>query len=185
MIGRLALLAAVIGAVVVVAQWSLQAGVDGERTAAASDPAPAPFLRSAVLEDFDAAGRLRLRVEAARIDLDPADESVDFETVALDYFAGPAETWHINADHGHAPRGFAVVELRGNVVLWGVRDREPRKATVRTDRLSFDTAAEVVHSAAPVRVEVGRHTLEATGFVANMKRETLRLESRVHGQFFP
>jgi LPS export ABC transporter protein LptC len=78
-----------------------------------------------------------------------------------------------------------VLELSGNVVLSGIRDRKPREATVRTEQLSFDTAAEVVRSAVPVRVEFGRHTLEATGFVANMKRETLRLESRVNGQFFP
>lgn len=184
MIGRLALLAILIGAVVV-AQWSLEAGVDVEPAAVTSEPAPAPYLRTAVLEDFDATGRLRLRVAAARIELDPVDESVSFETIALDYFAGPSQTWHVNADHGHAPRGFAVVELRGNVVLSGLRNREPRQATVRTDQLSFDTATEVVRSAAPVRVEVGRHTLEATGFVANMKRETLRLESRVHGRFYP
>jgi LPS export ABC transporter protein LptC len=185
MIGRLALLAAVIGAVVVAAQWSLQAGEDAEPAAAAAEPAPAPFLRAAVLEDFDAAGRLRLRVDAARIEFDPADESLGFEAIALDYFAGPSQTWRVNADRGHAPRGFAVLELSGNVVLSGIRDRKPREATVRTEQLSFDTAAEVVRSAVPVRVEFGRHTLEATGFVANMKRETLRLESRVNGQFFP
>lgn len=185
MIGRLALLATVIGAVVLVAQWSLQSGVDAEQASDAAAPAPAPFLRAAVLEEFDSAGRLQLRVEAARIELDPADESVAFETVTLDYFASPSQTWHVNADHGHAPRGFAVVKLSGNVVLSGLRDREPRAATVRTDHLSFDTVTEVVRSAAPVRVEVGRHTLEAIGFIANMKRETLRLESRVHGQFFP
>ena len=114
MIGRLALLAAVIGAVVVAAQWSLQAGEDAEPAAAAAEPAPAPFLRAAVLEDFDAAGRLRLRVDAARIEFDPADESLGFEAIALDYFAGPSQTWRVNADRGHAPRRFHHLHARAH-----------------------------------------------------------------------
>jgi len=36
-----------------------------------------------------------------------------------------------------------------------------------------------------VRVEIGPHTLQATGMVANMKHETLRLESKVDGRFHP
>jgi lipopolysaccharide export system protein LptC len=185
MIGRLLLLATVIGAVVVVAQWSLESHEDDAPATGALEPDPSPYLRAVQLEDFDAEGRLRLRVEAARIELDPVDESITLDDLALDYLPHPAQTWHVTAHHGQTPKGFAVVELRGDVVLSGLRDREPRNATVRTERLTFDTTTQIARSGEPVRVEIGRHTVEASGFVANMKQETLRLESRVHGQFSP
>jgi len=185
LIGRLALLAIVIGAVVIVAQWSLEAGDARHPAPGAAAPDAGPFLRAAELEDFDATGRLRLRVRAARIRLDPADESVKLDALTLDYLARPGQTWQLHAGHGAAPKDLSVVQLRGDVVLSGLRDREPRKATVRTEALTFDAAAQVARSDGPVRLEIGRHTLEATGMVANMKRETLRLESRVHGQFDP
>lgn len=185
MIGRLLLLAIVIGAVVIVAQWSLEAG-DARRPAAGTAAAGAgPYVRAAELEDFDAAGRLRLRVRAGRIDFDPADESVKLETLALDYLARPGQSWQVHARHGEAPRDLSVVRLSGDVVLSGLRDREPRRATVRAETLEFDAAEQVARSDGPVRVEIGRHALQATGMVANMKRETLRLESRVHGRFYP
>ena len=89
MIGRLALLAIVIGAVVIVAQWSLEPG-DARRPApGTAAPDAGPVLRAAELEDFDSTGRLRLRDRAARIELDPADGSVKLDALSLDLATEP------------------------------------------------------------------------------------------------
>lgn len=185
MIGRLLLLAAVVAAVVIVAQWSLEAGDVRGPPSHPVAPEPRPFLRTAEVEDFDATGQLRLRIRADRMELDPADESVRLDALVLDYQAHPGRSWQVHARHGEAPKDFSLVQLRGDVVLSGLSDHELRQMTVHTEALSFDARAQVARADGPVRVEIGRHTLQATGVVANMKRETLRLESRVHGQFDP
>ena len=178
MIGRVLLLATVVGAVVLVAQWSLQKDEDDTRHPDASAPEPSPFLRAALLEDFDATGQLRLRVQAARIELDPADDSVRLDDLALDYLARPGQTWHVTARHGSAPKGFATVELRGSVVLSGLRDREPRRAALSVAETPSadppDSQRMPASFRPPTRTSLGHFTFASTPETSRTQRAKAR-----------
>lgn len=185
MIRRLLPVVLAAGAIVLVAQWSLEsrgpaadAQSDGERQ-------PSPYLQDARIDEFDRNGRLKLRVAARRIEQDPADDSVSLTDLDLEYLALPGQTWRMTARHGTAPKGLGTVTLSGDVVMTGERDRVPRSAAVRTGRLVLDTGSQVARTPLPVTLEVGDHTLSARGLIANLKGETLQLESEVHGNFAP
>jgi LPS export ABC transporter protein LptC len=77
------------------------------------------------------------------------------------------------------------VTLSGDVIMTGGRDRAPGTTVLRTGRLVLDTDSQIARSPLPVTVTVGDNSLSALGAIANLKEETLRLESRVHGYFAP
>jgi lipopolysaccharide export system protein LptC len=56
---------------------------------------------------------------------------------------------------------------------------------LRSPSLSLDTAAEVATTRDEVELDFGRHVLRARGLRADLKGETLRLESSVNGRFLP
>jgi LPS export ABC transporter protein LptC len=184
-IRRLLPLVLAAAAIVLAAQWSMESRDPAPDAQAAHDREPSAYLRDAHIEEFDRGGRRKLRVAARRIEQDPRDDSVALDDLDLEYLALEAQTWRMTARRGAAPKGFGTVILTGNVVMSGERDRVPRTATVRTDRLVLDTSSQVAHTRLPVLVTVGDNTLAAVGLTANLKGETLQLESEVHGNFPP
>lgn len=185
MIRRLVPVVLAVGAIVVVAQWSLEPRDPVTDERAANERQPSPYLQDARIDEFDRRGRLKLRVAARRIEQDPADDSVSLTDLELEYLALPGQIWRMTARHGAAPQGFGTVTLSGDVVMTGERDQVPHTASVRTGRLVLDTSSQVARTPLPVAVAVGGHTLRARGLTANLKGETLRLESEVHGNFAP
>lgn len=146
---------------------------------------PRYYLRDATVSEFDRDGALRYELTAARAIEDPDRDLVLLESVAIDYRRRPDQTWRVTAARGELRRGAAIVELEGDVELTGRGERLPRPAVLRSPRLSLDTEAEVASTDAPVELDFGRHALRARGLRADLKAETLRLESSVNGRFFP
>jgi LPS export ABC transporter protein LptC len=75
------------------------------------------------------------------------------------------------------------IQLFGDVTVTG---REAHgSAVIRTDRLAYDTVANLIQTADPVRIQVGTHELLGRGLRVDLNKGTLRLESNVNGTFKP
>ena len=167
------------------ASWWLANRGAAEHVASAPGATAAPgyTLSDATLEQTDAGGRLELRVHAARAEQDAVGGDVRLAQLRVDYFPEDARPWLMTADSGMLPPGGRTVELTGDVQLTGQTVAPTRPAVVRTERLELDVERSLAVTQEPVRIELAPHTVTARGMRADLKRDTLRLESVVNGHF--
>jgi LPS export ABC transporter protein LptC len=160
-------------------------GAQREAAAVADAPAENPgyaAINAEIIETGDD-GRPRYRLRAERIEQQPNDLSVSLERPALRYTDERGSEWSASALRGTVPEDRGRVDLEGDVVLSGLLPGSPEPARVATERLSFDTVNEVATTDADVTFDWSQHQLTARGLRADLKRERLVLESRVHGRF--
>jgi len=143
------------------------------------------YLSGARLTEYDEAGAVRLTLSAARASQAETGGRVEFSDVAVKFAGGTGGPWSLDADRGWAWPDTERVELEGDVVMQSLREPLARAATVRTPRLTLLVNQRLATSDAPVSLDFGRHQLDAVGLRADLARETLRLESKVHGRFTP
>jgi LPS export ABC transporter protein LptC len=153
-------------------------------------PAPAPlaaqpgyYLNDATLEQTDATGRLTMRVHSARAAQQGEQGPVRLEQLEVHYFPEPGQDWLMTSAAGSLPPAGRVVEFEGDVRLRAAAAASATGAVVRTEHLALDVDATLATTADPVRIEFGPHAVVARGLRADLKRETLRLESAVNGTF--
>jgi len=184
LIPRLLLLVAFIALLAVILRVSDQGD-------ALQDPSGTPseqtgyYLRDAVVTEFGQDGGIRLEMAARRATENVSDQTIALESVSVNYFALPGQRWNLTADTGSARPGLSAVELSGNVVMTGGRQTLPEPAVVRTERLTLDARSQQAVTDAPVTLGLGPYSLASTGLRADLKAETLRLESGVNGLFQP
>jgi LPS export ABC transporter protein LptC len=153
---------------------------------AATPPAPATvtqpgyYLKTAELEQTDASGRLTLRVHAAEAVQAEQHGDVQLTEVRVDYLPEAGRDWQMTAATGTIPPAGRSVLLEGDVRLTAPAEGG---ALVRTEHLNLDVDQQLATTADPVRIEFAPHVLNARGLRADLKRETLRLESSVNGTF--
>ncbi len=112
-------------------------------------------------------------------------EVVNLEDVRMEFHGEEGNVWTARADYGQILEDAAHVHLTGAVSVSGVLPGSQEPARITTDRLSFDTRAEVVRTQSPVTLDWSGRTLRGRGLVASLKANTVRLESNVHGSFSP
>ena len=164
--------------------WLANRGV-GERVASVPGTTAAPgyTLSDATLEQTDAGGRLELRVHAAQAEQNSVDGDVRLTQLRVDYFPEDARPWLMTADSGLLPPGGRLVELAGDVRLRGQTAAPTEPAVVHTERLELDVERSLAVTHEPVRIDLAPHVVTAHGLRADLKRDTLRLESPVNGRF--
>jgi len=143
------------------------------------------YLRDALMTDYGADGHVKLQMAARMATEDPATEKVAMQDVSVLYFVEPEQSWRLTALRGDAQPGTHTVELEGDVVMSGERPALSQPAVVHTERLTLDTETQQAYTAAPVTLDVGSNGVTAIGMRADLKAETLRLESSVNGRFTP
>lgn len=156
---------------------------DAEPAAAAAATQPGYYVRDALLEQTDEAGRLELRLAAARAQQDPPSGEVDVETIRVDYFPADRAPWEIHADRGRLPREATHVHLAGDVTLEGTAEGERAAPVVRTDTLTLDVTRSVARTDDEVRIEFGPHAVTAQGLTADLEADRLELLADVDGSF--
>ena len=157
-------------------------GDEGVETGEARPPR-GYYLRGATLTELGVDGRPRVVLRADEIEQQTSDQSVRLDALTMDYSTTDSGTWTVTAEHGRMPPDRGSIILTGDVTLTG---REQRgTAVIRTDRLTYDTVANLISTSEPVDVQIGAHRLSGRGLRADLNAGTLRLESGVHGQFNP
>ena len=154
-----------------------------------SQPPPGPatdsgyYLRNATIEGIGEDGTRIYTLRADRIVQDPGLDSVVLEAVDLEYALADGEPWRLTADDGAIPSSGTRIELRGNVTMQEQLMRDG--TTIRTPALDIDLRAHLASTSEAVNVERGNYHLSATGMEADLKAETVTLQSEVHGRFLP
>lgn len=171
--------------VAVVASWLLldrrQAPAPGRQGAVESGY----YLRDAVIEGMDESGKRLYTLRAERIVEDPATANVVLEEVTLDYLADDGPPWVVVAAAGLIPAAGGSIALTGGVSMAEQLMPGAVPATVRTPQLDIDLVAHRAMTALAVEIERGNYRLTAIGMDADLKAQTLTLQSDVHGRFLP
>jgi lipopolysaccharide export system protein LptC len=178
---RTVLLIAVIA--VILAGFGLWSQRDGSDLHVGPVPAqPGYYLKDAVVTETDATGAPRFKLRAQQINQNPKDESVDLQTVQLDYRSDPDSLWLLTADHGHLVGGSRVIDFTGNV---NIKPQAPSDNLIelQTETLSMDTEHNIATAPGKVIFKMDQQVLNAVGLKYNLKRQKLQLESGLHGQF--
>lgn len=177
-----------IAAAAFVAGFALLYGLLGGRDSNDFETGPADedrgyYLTDATLTEMGADGKPRIVLHANTAVQQLSDQSVNLDTVQVDYKAQETGPWKVTADRGHLARDQSTVMLEGDVHVTGTE--AGGAAVIDTDRLTYDTKANFVQTAEPVTVRFGVHELRGRGLRADLNAGTLKLESNVNGRFHP
>ena len=177
---RLGLLLLLVVALVA-ALWRWQPiGEGATTTAGTTGSQPGYVATGAELVDTGEDGQPQFRLQATRISQQHAGAVVELEQPHIDYEG--ATRWQLTARRGTLPQDASSVNFSGEVRAVAERGHEV-PLTIRTETLDVDLVKRRAETSAEVTVELGRNRLAATGLHADMKADSLRLESAVHGEY--
>jgi LPS export ABC transporter protein LptC len=166
-----------------VSLWQMRAREDTgapTATAATANAEPGYIALDAELIDTGDDGQPQYRLRAQRIE--QAQPAADIELTRPEFHYQGTTAWTLTAQRGALPPGAEHVALSGEVNAVGVRAQEP-PLRIRTDMLAIDLQGKRLDTSSPVAIDWGRNRLSGTGLHADMKADSLRLESGVHGEF--
>lgn len=130
-------------------------------------------------------GRPLYTLDAAEIQQQPNQGTVELERVTLGFRDADGNQWTARAAHGELEQGSGVVRLAGDVHVAGMLPGTEESAEISTEHLAFDTHSQVASTRDPVTVVMSGRELNARGMVASLKERHVQLESAVHGSFLP
>jgi LPS export ABC transporter protein LptC len=175
---------AILAAVTSVATWQReQAAAPIDQ---AVDTAPAGyFARGARIVRTDDQGRPAYRIFAERLDELPGEDRLKLTGVNVDYQPSDEAAWSISAATATYAKDGSQLDLRGAVEIRSTPTDDADPVTITTERLLFSPDSSSAESDGTVAIRVGDLQLRAQGLSADLKGDTLRLESQVHGTFLP
>jgi len=141
--------------------------------------------RDAQLIETGADGRPRYTLNAKLIEQHPKDQSVQLQTVHMILNDADGNPWTVDAERGDIVGDGVNIDLSGDVHVSGQLPGAGQNGDITSDRLSFDTSADIVKSADPVTFSSAGRQIHSVGIVANLKDSHVQLESAVHGIFQP
>lgn len=143
------------------------------------------YVRGARLLGTDEQGRVTVTIRAERLDEVPNEELLRLEGVAIDYSPTNDTAWAISAASASTPKDGSLLELAGDVELRSVPTDGSRPQTILTQTLQFWPETSSVRSEQHVEFRVGDLRLRGIGLDTDLKGNTLRLKSDVHGTLAP
>jgi LPS export ABC transporter protein LptC len=142
------------------------------------------YVHGARMTATDEQGRVTYRVLAERLDEVPEEDRLQLTGVSVEYLPTDDLAWSISAASGNSPKGGSPLDLVGNVELKSVPTDGSKPRTVEAETLRFWPDTSIAETDALVRFRVGDWQIDGEGLRANLKADTLELESS-HGTFAP
>jgi LPS export ABC transporter protein LptC len=166
--------------------WSWRPEAPAAAVPAATDAAPLGyFVHGARVLGTNEQGQVVYRVNARRLDEQPDQGVLIFDGVSVEYQPMDATPWEISANGGSGPKDGSALELVGQVELKSLPDDGSTPVVITTERLKFSADTSRAETDEAVQIRVGDWRLDAVGLSTDLKDDTLRLESEVHGTFAP
>jgi LPS export ABC transporter protein LptC len=139
------------------------------------------YARGARLSGTDEQGRPTYHIFAERLDEVPGEERLRLTGVNVDYQPADETAWTFTAATAKYTWDGSHIDLDGNVEARSkpVAGSHPVTITTETLRLSPDSSS--AESEGKVHIRVGDVQLSAIGLRADLKGDTLELESVEHG----
>ncbi len=143
------------------------------------------YIRGARWSVTDEQGRLTYRVRAERLDELAAEERLRLVGVTVEYQPPDEPAWAISAASASALKDGSMLELSGGVEMRNVPAEGAAQQTISTQALRFWPDTSSIESDELVELRIGDWRVNGTGLAADLKGQTLKLESDVHGTFAP
>jgi LPS export ABC transporter protein LptC len=177
------LVLAILAAATWVATWDRQ---DSGPPAAPTTARPLGYYaHGARILVTDAQGRVTARVRADRLDELPDEQLLRLEGISVEYEPADETAWSISAASASAPKDGSLLDLSGDVQVRSMPTDGATQQTITTQALRFWPNTSNVESEAPVEIHIGDWRFHTVGLRMDLKGDTLRLESQVHGTFAP
>jgi LPS export ABC transporter protein LptC len=135
------------------------------------------YLRSARILGTDENGQLLYRIEA--------ENEIEFRNVRIEYATAAEVPWVLNADLAWIGEDQHLVELSGNVTAVNNQGILDQVTEIRTPFLTFELNTFRAETDRRVQIRIGARSLTATGMLALLQDNQLRLKSNVSGKFVP
>jgi len=150
-------------------------------------------------------GRELYRLKAELIRQRPDAGIVELERVRMDYYPGartdevtspaapaaaattdaPRALWKVTAQRGEVQESGDSIRLSGDVNVAGPMPTAAETIQLDTDALVITPREERITTDALVTLTWSGQRLSAVGMIANLKDETVQLQSKVNGRFIP
>ena len=142
------------------------------------------YLRSARILGTDENGQPLYRIEAEFAEQQGPSE-MEFRNVRIEYSAAADVPWILNADAAWIGEDRRLVELSGNVTAVSNQGFSGQVTEIRTPFLAFEPDTFRAETERRVQIRIGSRSLTATGMLALLQDNQLRLKSNVSGKFVP
>jgi LPS export ABC transporter protein LptC len=143
------------------------------------------YVRGARILGTDEEGRVTYRIFAERLDELPDEGRLQLTGVDVEYQPADETAWSISAANASSTKEISQLELAGNVELRSAPTGTSKPLAIFTDKLTFWLDTSNVESHEPVEVHFGDLRLSGVGLRTDLKGDSLRLESDVHGKLVP
>jgi LPS export ABC transporter protein LptC len=142
------------------------------------------YLRAARVLGTDDNGALLYRIEAEYAEQRSPSE-IEFQNVNIHYASVSNVPWTLVADHASIGEDQKKLTLTGNVMAVSNEGFSGDVTEIRTQYLEFEPDTYVARTEDRVQIRIGTRSLTATGMLALLQENQLRLESNVSGKFVP
>ena len=122
-------------------------------------------------------------LKAHRLEQAAENQPATLEQVRLEYDPRTGIDWILTAPRGEVSADLAEVYLDGGVEIRSSGDDPAMRLVSEDMTVLVDTHQAVTDG--PVEITQDGASVEAVGLVADLMDQTVRLKSRVHGQYLP
>jgi LPS export ABC transporter protein LptC len=110
---------------------------------------------------------------------------IEFQNVRIHYASLANVPWTLVADKAMIADDQKEVILTGNVMALSNEGFSGDVTEIRTQYLEFEPDSFVAQTEDRVQIRIGSRSLTATGMLALLQENQLRLKSNVSGKFLP
>jgi LPS export ABC transporter protein LptC len=148
-----------------------------------SAPQPGYYMNDASIIETGTDGKTRLALHAGSITQDVSHHNILLNQVDVNYLGTTQTPWLLTAQTGRLEQDTRVVTFNGDVLLQPTGSNITLPISLRTEQLSIDTVNNIAKAPGKVSITMNKQLLTAVGLHADLQRQTIRLESQVHGEF--
>lgn len=142
------------------------------------------YLRAARMLGTGADGRPLYEVEADYAE-QRGDDKIEFQNVRITYSPESGVPWRVAADSATVTQDQQLLMLEGHVVVTTTEGLDGREMEIRTPYLELEPDKYRAETDNRVQVRIGSRSLTATGMLASLKDNHVKLKSNVSGKFVP
>ena len=143
-----------------------------------------PYLKSARIFGTAIDGELLYEIEADYAE-QIGEDQVEFQNVEINYTTEADVPWTLNADKALIGKDRDVIELVGHVVAVSNEGFSGDVTEIRTPYLELQPDDFRAQTDQRVQIRIGARSITATGMLAMLQSNQLRLNSNVSGKFVP
>lgn len=142
------------------------------------------YLRTARILGTDDSGQLLYEIEAEYAQQTENSE-IELQNVRINYTSAANVPWVIKSDLATISDSVSLLRLSGNVQAISNEGFSGQETEIRTPMLEIDPESYQAETDSRVQIRIGSRSLTATGMLALLQENRLKLKSNVSGKFVP